>query len=261
MAGPVTNVPRPRVRSSRRSRTRSVSARRTVMRLQPYSSARSRSVGSRSPACHSPASRAPLRSRYTWWCRGTGPGSRRRRVMVDDNVIRKSETQAREMAGGRAGRAGDRWMGLKVAVVGGGSTYTPELIEGIARRAGVLPVDELVLLDPGHERLAIVAGLARRMLARAGSADPGHRDRRPGRGRRWRRIRAGPAAHRRPGRPDAGRDPAAAIRLRRSGDHRAGRLRQGAPDRAGRARARGAGRATGRCRMPGWSTSPIPWAS
>ena len=61
-------------------------------------------------------------------------------------------------------------MGLKVAVVGGGSTYTPELIEGIARRVGVLPVDELVLLDPAAERLGIVAGLARRMLARAGSA-------------------------------------------------------------------------------------------
>ena len=61
-------------------------------------------------------------------------------------------------------------MGLRVAVVGGGSTYTPELIEGIARRDGVLPVDELVLLDPATERLGIVAGLARRMLARAGSA-------------------------------------------------------------------------------------------
>ena len=61
-------------------------------------------------------------------------------------------------------------MGLKVAVVGGGSTYTPELIEGITRRADVLPVDELVLLDPAAERLAIVAGLARRMLARAGSS-------------------------------------------------------------------------------------------
>ncbi len=56
-------------------------------------------------------------------------------------------------------------MGLKVAVVGGGSTYTPELIEGVARRVGVLPVDELVLLDSATERLGIVAGLARRMLA------------------------------------------------------------------------------------------------
>ena len=60
-------------------------------------------------------------------------------------------------------------MGLKVTVVGGASTYTPELIEGIARRRQTLPVDELVLLDPATERLAIVAGLARRMLARSGT--------------------------------------------------------------------------------------------
>ena len=113
-----------------------------------------------------------------------------------------------------------------------------------ARR--VLPIDELVLLDPAAERLAVVAGLARRMLARAGSTDPGHRDRRPGRGRRWRRVRAGPAARRRPGRPDAGRDAAAALRLRGPGDHRAGWLRQGAPDRAGRARARRPRRSTSR---------------
>ena len=44
-------------------------------------------------------------------------------------------------------------MGLKVAVVGGGSTYTPELVEGFARRAAVLPIDELVLLDPDADRL------------------------------------------------------------------------------------------------------------
>ena len=59
-------------------------------------------------------------------------------------------------------------MGLKVAVVGGGSTYTPELVEGFARRASVLPIDELVLLDPDEDRLAIVGGLAGRILARAG---------------------------------------------------------------------------------------------
>ena len=57
-------------------------------------------------------------------------------------------------------------MGVKLAVVGGGSTYTPELIEGIANRAGRLPVDELVLLDIDQERLDIVGGLARRMLER-----------------------------------------------------------------------------------------------
>jgi 6-phospho-beta-glucosidase len=59
-------------------------------------------------------------------------------------------------------------LGVKLAVVGGGSTYTPELIEGIARRADRLPVDELVLLDIDAERLEIVGGLARRMLDRLG---------------------------------------------------------------------------------------------
>jgi 6-phospho-beta-glucosidase len=57
-------------------------------------------------------------------------------------------------------------LGVKLAVVGGGSTYTPELIEGIARRADRLPVDELVLLDIDRERLEIVGGLAERMLKR-----------------------------------------------------------------------------------------------
>ncbi len=59
-------------------------------------------------------------------------------------------------------------MGVKLAVVGGGSTYTPELIEGIARRSERLAIDELHLLDIDAERLAIVGGLARRMLARQG---------------------------------------------------------------------------------------------
>jgi 6-phospho-beta-glucosidase len=57
---------------------------------------------------------------------------------------------------------------VKLAVVGGGSTYTPELIEGIARRSSRLAVDELVLLDIDPERLEIVGGLAQRMLDRLG---------------------------------------------------------------------------------------------
>jgi 6-phospho-beta-glucosidase len=57
-------------------------------------------------------------------------------------------------------------MALKVAVVGGGSTYTPELVEGFARRATILPIDELVLLDPDPERLEVVGGLAGRILRR-----------------------------------------------------------------------------------------------
>lgn len=67
---------------------------------------------------------------------------------------------------------------MKIAVVGGGSTYTPELIEGFARRAGVLPWDELVLQDVSSERLDVVGGLARRILAR----DEWARDDRAGHG-------------------------------------------------------------------------------
>ena len=59
---------------------------------------------------------------------------------------------------------------MKIAVVGGGSTYTPELIEGFARRADQLRVDELVLHDISRERLDVVGGLARRILARQGYA-------------------------------------------------------------------------------------------
>jgi 6-phospho-beta-glucosidase len=59
-------------------------------------------------------------------------------------------------------------MGLKIAVVGGGSTYTPELVQGFATRTDRLPVEELVLLDVDRERLEVVGGLARRMLERAG---------------------------------------------------------------------------------------------
>ncbi|WP_329353002.1 6-phospho-beta-glucosidase [Streptomyces sp. NBC_01261] len=57
---------------------------------------------------------------------------------------------------------------MKITVVGGGSTYTPELIEGFARRAQVLPVDELVLHDIDAGRLAVIGALSRRILARHG---------------------------------------------------------------------------------------------
>jgi 6-phospho-beta-glucosidase len=59
-------------------------------------------------------------------------------------------------------------MGLKIAVVGGGSTYTPELVQGFVTREDRLPVEELVLLDIDRERLEVVGGLAGRMLDRAG---------------------------------------------------------------------------------------------
>jgi len=58
---------------------------------------------------------------------------------------------------------------MKIAVVGGGSTYTPELVDGFGRLADVLAVDELALVDPASERLDLVAGVGRRILARLGS--------------------------------------------------------------------------------------------
>ncbi|MFI1508590.1 6-phospho-beta-glucosidase [Streptomyces sp. NPDC020597] len=57
---------------------------------------------------------------------------------------------------------------MKLTVVGGGSTYTPELIDGFARLRDTLPVEELVLVDPSAERLELVGALARRILARQG---------------------------------------------------------------------------------------------
>ncbi|WP_030609742.1 6-phospho-beta-glucosidase [Streptomyces fulvoviolaceus] len=57
---------------------------------------------------------------------------------------------------------------MKLTVVGGGSTYTPELIDGFARLRDSLPVEELVLVDPAAERLELVGGLARRIFAKQG---------------------------------------------------------------------------------------------
>jgi len=55
---------------------------------------------------------------------------------------------------------------MKIAVVGGGSTYTPELVDGLAREGERLPIDELALHDIDAERREVVGGMARRMLAR-----------------------------------------------------------------------------------------------
>jgi 6-phospho-beta-glucosidase len=57
---------------------------------------------------------------------------------------------------------------MKLTVVGGGSTYTPELVDGFARLRDTLPVEELVLMDPAQDRLDLVGGLARRIFARQG---------------------------------------------------------------------------------------------
>ncbi|MGD2039612.1 MAG: 6-phospho-beta-glucosidase [Anaerolineae bacterium] len=58
---------------------------------------------------------------------------------------------------------------LKITVVGGGSTYTPELISGFLQRVDSLPVHELCLVDPSPDRLRIVGGFAQRMVAAQGN--------------------------------------------------------------------------------------------
>jgi 6-phospho-beta-glucosidase len=57
---------------------------------------------------------------------------------------------------------------MKIAVIGAGSTYTPELVSGLSRERGAIDVRELVLHDINVERLEVVGGLAQRMLARQG---------------------------------------------------------------------------------------------
>ncbi|MBD2792523.1 6-phospho-beta-glucosidase [Xenorhabdus szentirmaii] len=59
---------------------------------------------------------------------------------------------------------------IKIAVIGGGSSYTPELVEGLIQRKHLLPISELALVDveAGRGKVEIIAGLTRRMLDRHG---------------------------------------------------------------------------------------------
>ena len=57
---------------------------------------------------------------------------------------------------------------MKLAVVGGGSTYTPELVDGFARMRESLPIEELWLVDPDPERMRLVGGMSERMFRAAG---------------------------------------------------------------------------------------------
>jgi 6-phospho-beta-glucosidase len=57
---------------------------------------------------------------------------------------------------------------MKIAVIGGGSTYTPELVSGLSREREKIDVRELVLHDIDEERRDVVGGLAERMLKRQG---------------------------------------------------------------------------------------------
>lgn len=59
---------------------------------------------------------------------------------------------------------------IKIVTIGGGSSYTPELIEGFIKRYDKLPVGEIWLVDieSGKEKLEIVGNLAKRMVRKAG---------------------------------------------------------------------------------------------
>ena len=58
---------------------------------------------------------------------------------------------------------------MKLAVIGGGSTYTPELIDGILRRVDRLPITHIHLVDINPERLGVIAAFAQRMAKAAHS--------------------------------------------------------------------------------------------
>lgn len=60
--------------------------------------------------------------------------------------------------------------GIKITTIGGGSSYTPELVEGFIKRYNELPIKELWLVDieEGQEKLNIVGNLAKRMVEKAG---------------------------------------------------------------------------------------------
>ncbi len=57
---------------------------------------------------------------------------------------------------------------MKLAVIGAGSTYTPELVSGLMRERERIAIDRLVLHDIDAQRLEVVGGMAQRMLARQG---------------------------------------------------------------------------------------------
>jgi len=59
---------------------------------------------------------------------------------------------------------GDRMNSFKIAIIGAGSTYTPELIDGFIKRKNELPVTDFYLMDIDKHKLEIVGNFAKRML-------------------------------------------------------------------------------------------------
>ena len=145
---------------------------------------------------------------------------------------------------------------MKIAVIGGGSTYTPELVSGLSRERERIDVSELALHDIDAERREVVGGLAARMLdARRASPAPlevtGDLDRAlDGADFVLVQIRVGGQAARL-----SRRDRPARVRLHRPGDDRRRRARQGAAHGPRRARHRRARARAWRRTAPGSSTS------
>jgi 6-phospho-beta-glucosidase len=61
-------------------------------------------------------------------------------------------------------KEGDRMNSFKIAIIGAGSIYTPELINGFIKRKNKLPVTDFYLMDIDKRKLEIVGSLAKRML-------------------------------------------------------------------------------------------------
>ncbi len=66
-------------------------------------------------------------------------------------------------------RRGQRIPALKVAIIGGGSSYTPEIINGFLDRIESFPLKDLWLMDISQERLDILGKFAQRMVKAKGS--------------------------------------------------------------------------------------------
>ena len=60
---------------------------------------------------------------------------------------------------------------MKICVIGGGSTYTPELIEGFLKIEKILDIKEIILLDikESSRKIAILTDFSKRILKRAKS--------------------------------------------------------------------------------------------
>jgi hypothetical protein len=74
----------------------------------------------------------------------------------------------------------------KIAVIGGGSTYTPEFVDGFIVHRDEVQVEEIALHDISAERLEVVGGLVERMVRPCRPPHPHHADDGPG-GRAGRR--------------------------------------------------------------------------